>query len=56
MYVYVRVCTCMYVYSGKVNLDVSSMLAWVSALTHGGEVYTFKVSTTICIALLFMYQ
>jgi hypothetical protein len=25
-----------------INLDVSSMLAWVSALTHGGDKYTFE--------------
>ena len=24
------------------NLDVSSMIAWVSELTHGGHVYTFS--------------
>jgi hypothetical protein len=28
----------------RVNLDVSSMLAWVSSLTHGGEMYTLQVS------------
>ena len=30
------------------NLDVSSMLAWVSALTHGGDKYTFEVSADSC--------
>ena len=24
------------------NLDVSSMIAWVSELTHGGHVFTYK--------------
>ena len=31
-----------------INLDVSSMLAWVSALTHGGDKYTFEVSADSC--------
>ena len=33
--------------SERVNLDVSSMLAWVSSLTHGGENCTFAVSLNL---------
>lgn len=29
-------------FSLMVNLDVSSMIAWVSELTHGGHVFTYE--------------